>query len=379
MKENGIAGSFWPSSAQKLLLQAVLADQGTQAEAWERLRPTFDPDALGPAAFSLLPLLYRRLENEGDDSALMPRLKGMYRRSWYVNQVRLERLLPALVALQQRELDPVVVGGWELACHYYEDLGSRPVRGMHLLVAPDQVEESLTALAQAGWPSDFDPAREQLRGRSSVWLAADDGVECVVHWRLFHEFVADAAEAEVRTERGLAFRVGEQPARALSPADELVNVCVGGARSSAWLNLQWLADAVIVMRSSGDALDWDRVVRRTESIGSTLRLRDALVYLARTVGAPVSESALDRLDSTPVSPRERLAHRAGGWKTTTPESLTRFLRATASDSVPLALARLPGFLRDEWGLARRSQVPATMARKAANRLARPLRGLARSE
>lgn len=378
MKEPGLAGSFWPTPAQKLLVQATLAEDEHWHHAWDRLRGSLVLDEVEPGSFPLLPLLYRKLEQEGDDSPLLPRLKGMYRRTWYVNQVRLERLLPALVALQDAGAEPLVVSGWELACHYYDDFGCRPVNGLHVFVPPDSVEESLRVLGEAGWAGDFDPTPEALRSRYSVWLTAGDGSNCVVHWRLFHEFVGPATEAADLSGAAIDVRLGDHPAHALGPAEELLNVCVSGARPSAWQNLQWLADATTVMRGQAE-LDWDRVLRQAESRRAVLRLRDALVYLVHTVGAPVPEDVLSRLDRVAATRRERLAHRAGGWKTKAPESMTRYLRATASSSVPRALGQLPGFLRDEWGLERRSQVPLAVARKAAKRLAAPVRTAARAD
>ena len=59
----------------------------------------------------------------------------------------------------------------------------------------------------------------------------------------------------------------------------------------------------------------------------------------------------------------------------TPDTLTRFLRLTANVSVPRALAALPTFLRDEWGLERRSQVPLAMLRKSAATISGAARAL----
>jgi Uncharacterised nucleotidyltransferase len=378
VKEHGLAGSFWPTPAQKLLVQSALAEDERWRDAWDRLRTTLVLDEVEPGSFPLLPLLYRRLEQDGGDNPLTPRLKGMYRRTWYVNQVRLERLLPAVVALQDADIDPLVLSGWELACHYYDDLGSRPVDGVHVFVSPEHVRESVRVLSGVGWAADFNPTPEALRSRYSVWLSDADNSNCVVHWRLFHEFVGPATEAADLRDFAIDFRLGDRPARALGPADELLNVCVSGARTSPWQNLQWLADAAVVLRTHGD-LDWDRVLRQAESRRAVLRLRDALVYLVRTIGAPVPEQVLSRLDRVAATRRERLAHRAGGWKTKAPESMTRYLRATASSSVPAALVQLPSFLRDEWGLERRSQVPLAVAQKAARRLAGPVRTAARAD
>jgi len=63
----------------------------------------------------------------------------------------------------------------------------------------------------------------------------------------------------------------------------------------------------------------------------------------------------------------------------TPDTLTRFLRLTADVSVPRAVAGLPTFLRDEWGLERRSQVPFAILRKGVAKVAGAARTLRKAE
>jgi hypothetical protein len=382
VREPALAGSFWPAPAQKLLLQAVLLDGAAGEEAWARTRPGFDLDMLEPGSFCLMPLLYRRLERGGSDDPLLPRLKGMYRRTWYVNQLRLDQLLPALSALDPVGADVLVVDGWELAERYYGDRGLRPVRGLHVFVRPEHVTKSLQALDAAGWTSDFEPSESGLRSRHSVWLTGPADQACILHWRPFHEFVSPKGALDDLWSAALDFRLADTPARALCASDELLNICLSGARSSHAPNVQWLADAVTLIRTAGTEIEWQRVVNQATSRRATLRLRDALVYLRDVLAVPVPVDVVEELEQVSVNRRERLAHRAGAWSGSflgvAPESLTRYLRATAGSSVPRTLAELPAFLRDEWGLERRSQVPMTAALKAGARLTRSARALARA-
>src|SRR5207253_7569698 len=46
------------------------------------------------------------------------------------------------------------------------------------------------------------------------------------------------------------------------PADLLLHVCMHGAQRHANSSLQWIADAMIVMRTS--TIDWDRLVRQAQ-------------------------------------------------------------------------------------------------------------------
>jgi hypothetical protein len=246
---------------------------------------------------------------------------------------------PALRALEDAGAEPVVVGGWELPAHYYGgDFGLRPVEGLEVLVRP--------GFALYG-PDDT----------------------CTLHERFAREFSAPGREPEDLWEKTIEISLGETRARALGPSDELLRICLMGARASILPNVLWLADALAVLASG--AVDWKRIVRHALRLRGMLRLRDALVYLRRELVAPVPEAVIRELEAIPPRRRELLAHKKAGrsrrllgpW----PRTATRFLHVTADRPLPAALVGLPTFLRDELGLKRRGEVPLEVVRRAATR------------
>src|SRR5207248_6044469 len=96
----GPIGSFWPTERQTLILRAALCDGEPSVAAWSRLRPELDLDTLEPESTVLLPLVGRQLAAAGLEEPLLPRLQGMRRRTWTVNQLRLDRPGPALGVVQ---------------------------------------------------------------------------------------------------------------------------------------------------------------------------------------------------------------------------------------------------------------------------------------
>ena len=340
MSANGLVGAFWPTDRQRLLLRAALLQGESGAEAWGELRPSFRLDDLDTASTALLPLLHRQLERRGVDDPLLPRLSGVYRRTWYVNQLRLDGVRGTLDVLQRAGLDPLVVQSWELPVRWYGDLGLRPAAELHVLVRPGGADRA--------------------------------GERCVIHTRLFDDF--RGVEPEDLWEGAIELEVGGVATRTLGPADELLDVCVRGARTNDWPSILWIADAATVVVAAGSQLDWERLVRQARRIRATLRLRDALVFLRDELEAAVPDDVVPALEATPTTRRERVAHRVAGAPRGRlggpPAALGRFLRVTADHSVPQAIAEVPRFLRDEWGLERGAQVPVTALRKAGGRLLR---------
>jgi Uncharacterised nucleotidyltransferase len=341
-----LTGSFWPTPQQTLLLRAALGD----ADAWRRVRPSIDLDTLESEALVLLPLL--QSVAVGEDDPLLPRLRGIHHRTWYVNQLRLDRAAPVVAAIQATGAEPLVVNSFELVVAYYRDLGARAVTALNVLVLPDRFDAAAGAVAEAGWSA-------WRRGRDWASFAGAEGDECVVRRRLVDEFARDVP-ADL-WDAAVAVELGSITAAALSPTDELLAVCLTGARARAWRSLVWIADAATILRVAGGAIDWPRLVERATRLRATLRLRDALAFLRTELDAPVPDGVVEELESVPVTRRDALAHRLSA--RAAPESVTRFLTATGNVGALRALSRLPSFLRDEWSLERRSQVPRAALRR----------------
>jgi len=369
---NELAGSFWPNDRQKLLLRAALMEGDASADAWRRVRPAFDLDDPEHASQGLLPLIYRQLDRLEIDDPGLPKLRGIYRRTWYTNQLLLDRLKGALEAVKAGEGDPLVVSSWELPLRYYGDLGLRQVAALHLLVRPDRVARAARALSDQGWTGPVEPSASFVQSRHYARYEDANGDRCLLYWRLFHEFSDPrrGVEPEDLWEHPIDLELGGVPARALSPTDELLNVCVSGARLRRWPSVTWVADAIVVLLAPDSSIDWQRLVRQARRLRATLRVHDALWFLVQELDAPVPANVLDEL---------REAHIRLGPLGAVPDTLTRFLRLTADVSVPRALAGLPTFLRDEWGLERRSDVPFAVLRKGAAKIAEATRPLGRAE
>jgi len=354
-----LPGSFWPTAQQTLLLRAALVGGEASVEAWRRVRPSIDIDTLESEALVLLPLVYAELAAAGVEDPLLPKLRGIHHRTWYVNQLRIDRAAPAVAGIQATGAEPLLVNSFELVVTYYRDLGARAVTALNLLVRPDRFDAALGALADAGW-------RSGRRGRGWASFAGAEGDECVVRRRLVDEFATD--EPMDLWDTAVAVELGSVAAAALSPTDELLAVCLVGARARPWRSLVWIADAATILRVSGSAVDWPRLVERATRLRATLRFRDALAFLRTELDAPVPDHVVTELERVRVTRRDALAHRLAGRAAS--ESVTRFLTATGDVGTLRAVSRLPSFFRDEWSLERRSQVPLAAFRRARVRRAR---------
>ena len=79
----------------------------------------------------------------------------------------------------------------------------------------------------------------------------------------------------------LGVAIAGQATRALGPEDMLLHTVIHGMRFNQEPVVRWIPDALAILVSAGDALDWDLVVREAERRRLRLRLGIGLAYLRR--------------------------------------------------------------------------------------------------
>ena len=362
-------GSFWPTPRQLLILRVIAADDAEALETWEHLRPRLELERLELGSFELMPLLYRRLEDIAPADVLLAKLAGIYRKTWYTNQLELSRVVPALAALVEAGTAPLVVNGWELVLAYYRDRGVRAVRGLEALVSPGRADAAERALRTAGWQT-ASPGQTRLPRRAQATGFTRNGAVCLLHRELFDDFAHAAAATARAGEDAVSVRLDGVEADMLGPADEFLSICLGGAQARSWPDVRWLADALQIARTGG--VDWQRVVSQARLLGASLRLESALLYLRDSLSHGVPPEVLSEMARGESNRRERMAHALDSWRGgaigPAPQSLSRYLRTTAGESAFRAATRAPSFLRDEWGLRHRRSVPVVVAAKVGARL-----------
>ena len=358
MRKRGLTGSFWPTPGQEDLLRAALLPEKQAVAAWGRARVGIDIDRLERGSYSLMPLVYRRLSEAGVDEPLLPRLKGIYRHTWSKNQVLLENLRVVTEKLREEGVEVLIVGG-AARLPYYDEVGVRTISEFELLVREVDLERALRA---AGWKGAPVPERV-ARGRSTVRVEGQEHTAFGLHWRFLPEF--PSADDDLVWQAAAQTALEGIEGLVLDPADELLATCAGGARTALWANVQWIADAVVIIRSG--RLDWERLEGMALARRAALRMREALGYVGDLLQAPVPEEVCSALAAVPVTPRDRVAHRVSGSGGSAlgelPGTLARYIRSGEG------VLALPRFLRDTWNVDRGWQLPVVAARKGAATIA----------
>ena len=360
--------AFLPTPEQEILLKAALLSGDEARSAFAQWAVSVDFDRLDKGSFRLLPALHLNLKELGVTHALTPRLLSVYRSTWYRNQILLDRAASVIRRLAQHGIDSVLLKGAALASGAYGDPGARPMSDADLLVRKKDVRAAVALLCESGWnpwpPVSSRRFESYFTTKHAAAFRDGEGRELDLHWHLFFRDRAGAADESV-WERSRIVRLGDGPARILSPADLLLHVVVHGCESSPIPPIRWVADAYGILRHSPD-LDWDLVVESARVRRFVLAMLDGLEYLVRVLRAPVPPEALRALRTIPVSRLEeedRVLRALPAWpprlRAVTRRVLLDYAFIAPRETTPLAarVAGFPRFLRDRWALESFGRMP----------------------
>jgi hypothetical protein len=300
--------AWLPSETDELLIRAAVEQTPSGVDAWRRWRALVPLDDARHEAALLLPAAYRNLSRLGEVDPEMDRLKGIYRFAWSRNQLIFATGARAIRVLERAGIGTLALKGAALSVLAYGDRGARQMVDFDLLVPRERVMEAIAALAGGGFrPHEAFPDPERrVPVHHSTAFVHERGQEIDLHWYALWQSSPDQDfwEAAVPIEfEGVATRT-------LCPSDQLIQVCAHGAEWTPARSLRWVADALVLLRARGDAIDWDRVGDQATRRRITATILDALEYLRVTFGAKVPDEVLVQLRAVRVPVREAVARRA---------------------------------------------------------------------
>ncbi|HUP01084.1 MAG TPA: nucleotidyltransferase family protein [Gemmatimonadota bacterium] len=298
-------GSVWPGPRQELLLKAALLEGDAARRAWLEWADGADLGRVEGRSAKLLALAHRNLLAQGVHDPRLERLKPYRRRTWGRNQQIFQRLNRALGVLHASGIETLVVKGAALVPCYYRDASARGMGDFDVLVREDRFQEAYEALRESGWSSRYWlPEHFDTRFEHAIALFDADGYSIDLHCHLLMACCGRGAD-DPFWEASVPATIAGVETRTLCAADHLIHACVHGMN---WVNeapLRWVADAVTVIRSAPDGIDWEHLIRTSRQLRLTSPVVEPLEYLARTFGVPIPPAVRDRLHAVPVTRADR--------------------------------------------------------------------------
>ena len=300
------SGRALPS--QELLLKAALFRGDAATSAWNEWIESGDLSALDPGSQRLLPLLYKNLRAAGIADRRLDAIKSIYRMSWTKNQFILAELENVLRRLEDAGIRTMLLKGVALVHVVYKDRGVRPMTDVDILVPLERAGDAIDVLEAHGLHSAHRLPRRLIGVRHADEFTDGRRLKCDLHWSVLQECTrpGDNDDFWVACRE---LHVGSATTHVLCPADQLLHVCIHGSRSGMVQPVMWVADAISVIESAGNDIDWQRVVAQATKRRLVVPIREALRYLRSEFGAPIPSWVVDRLSDVHTSRAERLEHR----------------------------------------------------------------------
>lgn len=231
--------------------------------------------------------------------------RGIYRRTWYANQLAVRRIAAVLERLEAAAVPALVLKGFALAPLAYGDLGARPMEDVDLLVPPQRIEAATACLEPLGLRNEFGLRRPDGLLANEVELIDGDGNSVELH---AYALVESADDSDL-WERRVRFEVREAAAYAPCAEDGLLIVGVHGQRWNRVQPVAWVLDACRLVSSRGAEFDWDRFCERAVARELAVPAR-RIVSMLESVEVEVPAAVGARLDASPVGLGREIGDRA---------------------------------------------------------------------
>lgn len=358
---------LWPTSQQELLLRAALLRGKDAIQAWDEWASSADIGRLGAGSVGLLPLLYRNLLDHGVSNPLMNTLKGVYRLTWYKNQISLHKLASMLRLFEQAGMQTMILKGAALTLLHYQDFGLRGMGDVDVLVHTRHASPAINLLTERGWKPKVRPL--QAFTEEYFYLSQSDafgdgaGTEFDLHWHVLLECCYTGADDDF-WDTAVSTQVRTAPTNAMNPTDQLLHVCIHGMRWHGQAPLIWIADAMTILNSSQTEIDWDRLLTQAQKRRLIVPLRHALSYLRGLLAAPIPLALLQGMQQLPVSRFEIMEYGSRGGLSELAGPLhklrfwyLRYARVASSGSLKGRRIGFPRYLQHVWNVDHLWQVP----------------------
>jgi hypothetical protein len=311
-----------------LLRAALLAPRDAEA-AWLSWvgAVDFEQDFIDQGSFRLLPLVYRNLAAHDAGLPWFSRLAGIYRQSWYQNQVILRACADLLQRFEAQGIRALVFKGIPLSVLYYADMGARPMGDADVLVPRKRIHEAVELMQADGWKADFfggDVPEDCFELVHGLGFSHPRKAKLDIHASAFHSHYRDALNGDLwNTAIGFSFNTFHS--ETFSAEYQLINACSHGFAWNVVPPIRWVADAVKIIGTA--PLDWDLLAESAITHDLHGDIVWNLDYLRKVWNQPVPGRIVDRLRKAPVSRQKRALLRVVSRRMATPMDGVRKLWA----------------------------------------------------
>ncbi len=226
----------------------------------------------------LLPAVYKNLHTTIAGSRLFPKIKGIHKKAWLENQIRIPRLEQIYATLNERNIDFIVLSNF---FNLFDRFGEKDVFSLdafEIWIKPDDVRSTIAHLQKMNW----DKMEKDLMLSDFIVLTYRKTMKIKLSWN------TDTFDKNI-WERSQVTSTGKNPIRVLEPTDQILYLC----RHQELLNRTSLLLNNLLKENSD--IGWEKLVFEAEARRISTSLLDVFDYLTLSLDLEIPEEFRDQL------------------------------------------------------------------------------------
>lgn len=300
-----------PGLLQEHLLKSALLKGDQALHHWNKWKKSVNLDLIERSSHRLLSIVYSNIKDIAAGDPLMERLKGIYKKTWFKNQILFHQLESILKLLHENNISNMLLKGSALTLLYYKDYGLRSMEDLDILIHIKDAEKALSLLKAEGWISKkkhHHPLNEKyLPFLDGIHLTGRNGCECDLQWDLMRMNLAP--DDSLFWEHAIDAEINNTKASTLSAEDHLLHTCEHALSWRQSPNIRWIADAGIIIHSKEKPVNWDRFTEQVHYNHLTPFVTEMLQYLKHTYHIHIPGSVVDQLRNKKITDFEEKYYR----------------------------------------------------------------------
>ncbi|MFC2095732.1 nucleotidyltransferase family protein [Candidatus Bipolaricaulota bacterium] len=373
---------WMPTEQQLLLLRAALLDEQPAIDAWNQWRSGGGLARIAAGSVVLLPIAYRNLADHGVRGDEIDYARRLYQVTNLKNEQLFRSLSSLLESFEAAGIETMIMKGASLALLHYQDLGMRSMGDVDLLIHPDDVAKAVELLTDLKWrrtghaPQNL--TKTYLSTRRAMNFSSSSITKLDLHWHAMDETQHPGGDDPFWKE-SIRTAVYGVKTRAMCPTDHLFHICSHETRRTPVPLPRWIADAVTVLKTSGNGFNWDRFATHAQHLRLSMAVREALEQVAESIDWAVPTRVLSQLQQLPISTEEKRRYEARCLpkKDGLVATLRREYQRMPEQYGRWRFVVFPSYMRELWGLEHVWQLPRSVFLWATRILKRTVRNWTR--
>jgi hypothetical protein len=240
---------------------------------------------------SVLGLTAARLANYNEDAISLENRESLraWRRAYTLFTMNLTvemfRLFEVFAASQ---VEALVIKGPVLSARCYGDPGLRQYGDLDLIVRNKDIQHSTELMIGLGYEPSVPLTAIQAKKIPGEYVFRQSTTKLLIEFHTEHTFRYHPRPLPLEKlfKRQARVNIDSHKVPALSPEDELILICIHGAKHF-WEQLSYIADVAAFVATQ--ELDWERVESAAEEVGGERMLYVGLRLAADLLDAPLPE------------------------------------------------------------------------------------------